>query len=90
VPWLAGLTLTSRLIHTGKHYANNANTLRLPAVTLADLGARYATAIGSHPFAVRASVSNAFNKRYWQGGFNDGYAQIGAPRTFMFSATVGF
>jgi iron complex outermembrane receptor protein len=90
VPWLAGLTLSGRLSHTGRHYANNANSLSLPAVTLADLGARYATVIQGRKVVLHGQVNNVFDKRYWLGGFGDGYAQIGAQRAFMLSATVDF
>jgi iron complex outermembrane receptor protein len=89
-PWVSGLTLTGRLTYTGQHYANNANTFSLPETTLADFGARYATSVNGRKVVLRGAVNNAFNKRYWQGGFNDGFAQVGAPRTFLLSATVDF
>ncbi|PEQ15014.1 TonB-dependent receptor domain-containing protein, partial [Piscirickettsia salmonis] len=44
-PWVAGLTLTGGVIHTGKEYVNQANTQSVPSWTTFDLGARYATRI---------------------------------------------
>ncbi|WP_146074710.1 TonB-dependent receptor domain-containing protein [Achromobacter ruhlandii] len=38
-PWLPGLTLRAAAIHTGRQYADNANTRKLPAWTRVDLGA---------------------------------------------------
>jgi iron complex outermembrane receptor protein len=89
-PWLAGLTLSGRLTYTGRHYANNANTLTLPGFTLADIGVRYATSINGREVVLRGSVNNVFDKHYWLGGFYDNYVQLGEARTFMFSATVDF
>ena len=52
-------------------------------------GARAATTVGNHPVTLRANVLNVTNKAYW------GMPQLtslglGAPRTFMLSATVDF
>lgn len=48
---LPGLTLQAAAIHTGRQYADNANTQKLPAWTRVDLGARYVTPAGGAPVA---------------------------------------
>jgi iron complex outermembrane receptor protein len=86
---LSGLTLRGTAIYTGHQYANSTNTQELPAWTRFDLGARYATRFADHNVVFRGSVINAFDKRYWSGVWN-GYAAVGAARTFQLSASVDF
>lgn len=88
-PWLPGLTLQAAAIHTGRQYADNANTQKLPAWTRVDLGARYVTRLAAHPVAFRAGVENAFNQRYWSGTWN-GFSSVGAPRTVKLAVSVDF
>lgn len=88
-PWLPGLTLRATAIHTGRQYADNANTQKLPAWTRVDLGARYVTRLAAHPVAFRAGVENAFNQRYWSGAWN-GFSSVGAPRTVKLAVSVDF
>ena len=89
VPGLAGLTLTGRVIYTGRMYVDQANALELPDWTRFDFGARYATRIGGKPVVFRANLENAFDKSYW-GVSNAGFLYVGAPRTLLLSATVDF
>lgn len=88
-PWLAGLTLRATAIHTGRQYADNANTQKLAAWTRVDLGARYVTRLAAHHVAFRAGVENAFNQRYWSGVWN-GFSSVGAPRTVKLAVSVDF
>jgi iron complex outermembrane receptor protein len=90
LPLLAGLTLTGGLLHSGKQYANQANTQRLPAWTTLDVGLRYRSALGGKPLTVRADVRNVSDKDYWAGASTWGTLIAGAPRTFLLSATVDF
>ena len=88
LPALPGLTLTGNINHTGKRYANNDNSLSLPAFTVLDIGARYETEVRGNPLTLRASVQNVTDKAYWAGGsLAGGY---GAPRTFLLSASMDF
>lgn len=89
-PWLQGLTLTSRVTYTDEQYLNSTNTQQLPSYTVADIGARYAIQLSGRDVLLRASINNVFDRRYWQGGFGDGYAQVGAGRQLLLSATVDF
>ncbi len=90
VPLLAGVTLTGGLIHSGKQYANQANTQRLPAWTTLDLGARYRTALAGQPLTIRADLRNVSDQGYWAGSSTWGTLIAGAPRTFLLSATLDF
>ena len=93
VPGLDGLTLTSRVIYTGRQYADAANDLEVPAWTRFDLGARYRLIIEDRDVTLRARLDNVTGRGYWAsaGGYADrGYLVLGAPRTLSVSATVDF
>lgn len=81
-----GLTLTARAIYTDEQYADAANTMTIPDWTRFDVGARYALKAGGKPVTLRAAVENVADKAYWA----NSYLYRGAPRTYLFSATVDF
>jgi len=92
VPQLPGLTVTGHIQHTGTRQATDDNRLSLPAFTILDVGLRYTF---HDALTVRASVQNVTNKAYWagsrMGGDGSGLSGgLGAPRTFLLSATVDF
>jgi iron complex outermembrane receptor protein len=91
-PFVPKLTLTGRVVQTGKQWVNTTNTLSIPSWTRFDLGARYVAVIANRPVTFRATVDNVANKRYWASAL-DTFAQAllqGAPRTFKLSTTVDF
>ena len=93
VPGIAGLTLSSRVVHTSSQYANESNTLSVPSWTRLDLGARYVTMVAEQMVTFRARIDNVTDRDYWAsvGGYPGyGYLVLGAPRTFTLSATVNF
>lgn len=87
---LRGLTLTGRVVATGKQQVDAANTLDIGAWTRFDLGARFVTVAGNRPLTFRAGVDNIANRRYWSSAFETFGASLlqGQPRTFRLSATV--
>lgn len=89
LPFVPGLTLTGRAIHTAGASVNATNTLRIPSWNRFDAGARYATRIGSKPVTFRLNVENLFDKDYW-GVATAGYLFVGSPRTVTLSASVDF
>ncbi|WP_052097355.1 TonB-dependent receptor [Achromobacter sp. RTa] len=89
-PWVAGLTLTGGMIHTGSEYINQANTQSVPSWTTFDLGARYATKVYGKDVTLRANVVNVFNRAYWSGVASYGTISQGVPRTVMLSASMDF
>jgi iron complex outermembrane receptor protein len=89
---LSGLTLTGRVVYTGKQWVNNTNTLRLPDWTVFNAGARYVLAAGETPVTLRFNVDNIANKRYWASA-SDPFANAllqGQPRTFKASISADF
>src|SRR3546814_5078184 len=92
VPFLRALTLTGRVVNTGKQAANLTNTLFLPSWTRLDLGVRYVAVVGDRPLTLRAVVDNVANKRSWASAFDSFRPDLqqGAPRTFKASASIDF
>ena len=90
LPFIPALTLTSRVVRTGKQPANAANTLELPAWTRFDLGARYVTLVADKALTLRFGIDNVANKRYWASAFDTFRPDLlqGAPRTFKVSASI--
>ncbi|MGY8523659.1 TonB-dependent siderophore receptor [Paracidovorax citrulli] len=87
-PWVQGLSLSGRVLHTSSMPFNAANTLTLPSYTRYDVGARYRTRVGSTPVVLRANVLNVFNSDYWLASGT--YVTVAAPRTLMLSAQFDF
>jgi iron complex outermembrane receptor protein len=90
-PWVPGLTLNGRVVHTDAQYLNSANTLEIPSWTRYDAGLRYATKVGGQATVIRGTIANLFNKDYWAGPYHgEGYTTLSAPRTISLSATIDF
>ena len=92
LPFASGVTLTGRVMQTGRQYYNETNTLKIPSWTRLDLGARYVVAVSEMPVTFRFNVDNVFNNAYWAssyGGFGGQLVQ-GLPRTVKLSATTEF
>src|SRR3546814_14888644 len=64
LPFAPALTLTGRVVYTGKQAVDAANTLELDSWTRFDLGARYVALVGGTPLTLRFNVDNVANKRY--------------------------
>lgn len=94
LPFLPAMTVTGRVLHTGRQMVNQANTLELGAWTRFDLGARYVALFDETPVTFRANIDNVLNKRYWASAFNsfafDTSLLQGLPRTLKLSATIDF
>jgi len=88
-PFLPGLTLSGRAIHTGSQYIDAANTREIPDWTRFDIGARYTFETAGTPVTLRANIENLFDADYWASAAPNGLT-LGAPRTFLLSTTVNF
>lgn len=94
LPYVQGLTLSARAIHTSSQYLDAANQQKAEAWQRYDLGARYALKLGDKDVTLRASVENVLDKAYWaSANVPEGTATgltLSTPRTWLVSATVGF
>lgn len=76
-----GLSLQGGVFHTSAQYADAANTLRVPAWTRVDLGARYEMRWGGTRYSVAASVENVADDSHWTGA-QSGLLVLSDPRTY--------
>ncbi|MBZ2189404.1 TonB-dependent receptor [Alcanivorax sp. JB21] len=94
LPQFMDLALDGRVIHTSTQFADAANQQQLDAWTRLDLGARYTLPVGDAALlTLRGRLENVTGEDYWAsaGGFPDaGYLTVGAPRTWLLSATLDF
>lgn len=88
-PMLQGLTLTANATAVSKQYISADNTISVGGHTIYDIGSRYRTQIANHPVSIRGTVNNVTNKAYWGKPQLTNLA-LGAPRTFMLSASIDF
>jgi len=93
LPFVHGLTLSSRIVYTGAQYIDTLSPRRtLSEWTRFDLGVRYAF---DNPGAkgklvvARFNVENVLDSNYWAGGTNT-LLYLGAPRSFRLSLTADF
>ncbi len=88
-----GLTLDARLIYTSSQFADAANDTEVPSWNRFDIGARYSMELAGRPFTVRGRVDNVTDENEWVsvGGYpGSNYLVLGAPRTFILSASMDF
>lgn len=88
-PFLPGLTLTARMLHTSPQYIDAGNTQKISTWNRYDLGARYAFLAGKTPITVRGTVENLFDKNYWLSSAREALT-VGAPRTVLLSVSADF
>lgn len=93
LPWIPGLTIEGRVLHTGEQYVNTANTAELPTWTRFDAGVRYGFEAQGRPVILRARVDNLLDDDYWAsaGGFpGANYLVQAEPRTVRLSVSTDF
>ncbi|NIJ81511.1 iron complex outermembrane receptor protein [Xanthomonas arboricola] len=93
VPGVDGLALLAGVQYSGRKFADRLGSASVPAYTVANLGARYATTLGTLATTWRVNVDNVFDKRYWRdsGEYQgDAYLFPGAPRTARLTVQVDF
>lgn len=82
-----GLSLSGGLYYTGKRAVNDANQAFIGGYTVASLGARYSTVIGSTPTQFQLVVDNPTDKNYYSTAGNP-YVGVGAPRVVKATVSV--
>ncbi|WP_295140519.1 TonB-dependent receptor [uncultured Reyranella sp.] len=95
LPFVPGLTLTSRAIYTGPQYIDATYPRRMmPQWTRFDLGARYTfenPGAKGKMLVARFDVDNVLDANYWAGSNQTAtFMFLGAPRTFRLSLTADF
>lgn len=90
IPGVQGLSVNGRVNHTGAQWLTGDNSVKLPAWTTLDVGARYATRWGTQPVVLRATVTNLANRAYFESIWGAGRVNVGAPRAVRLSASFDF
>jgi len=86
---LPGLALHAGSQYLGELPVDAANINTLPAYTLFDAGFNYRHRYFGKMISVRANISNIANRKYWT-YYQEGYLNIGAPRTASINVRVDF
>lgn len=89
LPFLDGVTVSGRVLHTAPQYLDAANTQEVPSWTRLDLGARYVTAVYGTPVTVNAFIENVTDEAYWASA-SGGYLTQGDPMTGRLSLSATF
>lgn len=82
-------SLDAGLSHTGERWANTANTLKAPALTILSLGTRRRFDLGRHPAELRIVASNLTGEQGYTVA-RSGLLSPVPPRTIRAVLTVGF
>jgi iron complex outermembrane receptor protein len=90
LPGAPAVVLTGRVNHTGSQWLTGDNSVKLPAWTTVDLGARYSMRWGNLPVVLKAMVTNVADKAYFEGIWGAGRVNVGAPRTYSLAAQFDF
>ncbi|MQS42988.1 TonB-dependent siderophore receptor [Xanthomonas translucens pv. translucens] len=93
VPGASGLALLGGAQYSGAKYADRSGRVAVGGYTVYNVGARYATQLGTLPTTLRLSVDNLTDKRYWRdvGEYlGDDYLFLGAPRTARLALQFDF
>ena len=92
LPFVPGLTVTGRVVHTGAQWVDAANTLQLHSWTRVDVGARYVFAADTVPVTLRLTVDNVADEDYWASAYDTFATAVlqGQPRTVRASISADF
>ena len=82
-----GLSFNGGLYYTGERAVNDQNQAFIGGYTVASLGVRYATVIGSTPTQFQLVVDNPTDKNYYSTAGN-GLIGVGTPRTIKAIVSV--
>ncbi|RBQ29196.1 TonB-dependent siderophore receptor [Aliarcobacter vitoriensis] len=85
IPYVNGLSINAGAYYTGKSYANEANTDKIPSYTLYDAGLRYKTKLDKYPTTFNLNIQNLTNEVYWTRS-----NMLGDPRAVAFSMKMEF
>ncbi|WP_442681393.1 TonB-dependent receptor [Sphingomonas sp. ASY06-1R] len=98
LPMWREVTVTADVSHVSRRPTDFRNTQSVDPYTLLDVGLRYQVKVGEQAMALRLTVNNLFDERYWanvsptgQNGYNsvdNGTGTLGAPRNVRLSLQV--
>ena len=87
VPGLRGLSIDGQVNYAGEQLVHPNGDLKVPALAVANVGARYPFKLGRRNAAVRVVVSNLFNASGWQTSTSQVLDRT-APRTMRITLSM--
>lgn len=87
--FIKGLTLNGGALFTGSRELTNQEQGKIPAVTVFNIGANYATTFNGHRMTYNISCSNLLDKSYFSSAVN-GALGVGRPRTIFVGSRIEF
>ena len=85
-----GFSIDTQMDTTGGHYANRANTFRIPSAATLDLGMRYAFTVGGTKANLRAQVRNIMDGYAWKVDSASGAIFTSSPRRLFVRLAADF
>jgi len=86
----AALALFGGIFYEGERFTGTGNSVEMPDHVTVDIGSRYGFNAGDARMSLHAGVQNLFNEEYFIGGFGEGIAYRGQPRTAFVKLGVAF
>ncbi len=85
-----GLSVDAQLGFDGSHYANRANTFRIPSASALDLGGRYSFRVLGQRVTLRGQIRNVTNAYEWTADGASGRVAPTAPRRYSLRLAADF
>lgn len=83
-------TVNGGVFYEGARFTGTGNTVEMDDYITTDVGLRYRLPLGERSFSVQLGVKNVFDEEYFAGGFGEGVAFRGDPRTAFARVTARF
>ncbi len=85
-----GLSLESQIDYKGAHFANRANTFKVPPVTVVDIGGRYKFDAFGSSASLRLQVQNLTDAYGWSVSGSSGSFSYEGPRRYLARLALDF
>ncbi|MGP9832037.1 TonB-dependent siderophore receptor [Marinobacter sp. NSM] len=85
-----GLTIGAGLFAKGERFTSVQNQNTMPGYATVDANAQYRFRYADSNVTVQAGLKNVFDREYYTGGFGEGIAFRGEPRTAYLKLTTDF
>ena len=89
-PALRGLTVDAQMDIDKSHYANRANSFRIPTAATLNIGSRYAFSLSGNRFSLRTQITNLLNGYGWTANGSSGQVAPTAPRQYTLRIAADF
>lgn len=83
-------TLGGGVFYEGDRFTSSGNAVEMSDYVTADVSLRYRLPLGEREVSAQLGVKNVFDEEYFVGGFGDGIAFRGEPRTAFARLTARF